>query len=81
MQLCLLQMVVREARGLPRQVEVVEAAVVLLGVEELDLMPLVLAAMAALASVQITITVSAAPAEATQEEVQALGQAAEAPDI
>jgi hypothetical protein len=51
MQLCLPQMVVREARELPRKVEGVEAAVVLLGVEELDLVPLVQAAMVALASV------------------------------
>jgi hypothetical protein len=41
MQLCLPQMVVRGVRGLPRQVEEVEAAVVLLEVAALDLVPLV----------------------------------------
>jgi hypothetical protein len=70
----------QEALDLPRKVEVVAEAVVLLGVEELDLVPLVQEDMAALASVQITITVSAALAEATQEEAQALGQTAGAPD-
>jgi hypothetical protein len=39
MQLCLPHQVVREAQELPRKVEEVEAAVVLLGVEELDLVP------------------------------------------
>jgi hypothetical protein len=81
-------MVVREARGVPRQVEGVEAAVVLWMVDLRVMVPLVQsavqAALAALASVQIAITASAAPAEATEEEEAAastLGQAAAERDI